>query len=114
MVCRGSVADCAVLSIPCQASRMKYPRQAMYTIKETAARTSVPVSLLRAWERRYGIVAPLRTPAGYRLYDDAAIDRLRTMRRLVDDGWSPSIAAAAIVHGEVPSEPTETGLPAER
>ena len=86
----------------------------MYTIKETAARTGVPVSLLRAWERRYGIVAPLRTPAGYRLYDDAAIDRLRTMRRLVDDGWSPSIAAAAIVHGEVPPEPTETALPAER
>jgi len=28
----------------------------MYTIKETAARTGIPVALLRAWERRYGVV----------------------------------------------------------
>jgi methanogenic corrinoid protein MtbC1 len=81
----------------------------MYTIKETSARTGISVPLLRAWERRYGIVAPVRTPAGYRLYDDAAIDRIRTVRRLVDAGWSPSVAAAAVVGGEVPSEFAETG-----
>jgi len=76
-----------------------YPRRTMYTIKETAARTGIPVALLRAWERRYGVVEPSRTGGGYRLYDDASIDRLRTMRRLVDDGWSPSVAAAAILRG---------------
>ena len=37
----------------------------MYTIKEAAQRTGVSVALLRAWERRYGIVAPLCTEAGY-------------------------------------------------
>jgi methanogenic corrinoid protein MtbC1 len=82
----------------------------MYTIKETAARTGIPVALLRAWERRYGVVEPSRTGGGYRLYDDASIDRLRTMRRLVDDGWSPSVAAAAILRGEVP--PPEPRPPA--
>lgn len=68
----------------------------MYTIKQAAARCGVPVQLLRAWERRYGVVTPSRTDAGYRLYDEAAISRLRAMRWLVDDGWTPSTAAAHI------------------
>ena len=42
----------------------------MYTIKQAAARSGVPVPLLRAWERRYGVVSPSRTPSGYRLYDE--------------------------------------------
>ncbi len=68
----------------------------MYTIKQAASRAGVSVPLLRAWERRYGIVDPARTDAGYRLYDDASIARLRAMRRLVDDGWSPRAAAATL------------------
>jgi methanogenic corrinoid protein MtbC1 len=58
--------------------------------------------VLRAWERRYGIVAPARTASGYRVYDDAAIARIQSMRRLVDDGWSPSAAAAAVIDGTAP------------
>jgi DNA-binding transcriptional MerR regulator/methylmalonyl-CoA mutase cobalamin-binding subunit len=76
----------------------------MYNIKEAAARTGVTVPVLRAWERRYGIVEPARTPGGYRLYDDGAIQRLRTMRRLVAEGWSPSSAAGAILAGNVPPD----------
>lgn len=72
----------------------------MYTIKQAAVRSGVSVPLLRAWERRYRIVEPARTAAGYRLYDDAALDRIRTMRRLVDAGWTPSTAAGAILSGE--------------
>jgi DNA-binding transcriptional MerR regulator len=72
----------------------------LYTIKQAAALSGVPVSLLRAWERRYGVVAPRRTPSGYRLYDDAAIEQLRAMRRLVDAGWSASTAAEAVKSGE--------------
>lgn len=69
----------------------------MYTIRQAAIRSGVNVPLLRAWERRYGIVAPARTDGGYRLYDDAAIDRLRAMRVLVDDGMSPRQAADQVV-----------------
>jgi DNA-binding transcriptional MerR regulator/methylmalonyl-CoA mutase cobalamin-binding subunit len=79
----------------------------MYNIKEAAARTGVSVPVLRAWERRYGIVEPARTPGGYRLYDDEALRRVRTMRRLVDDGWSPSTAAAALLSGEVAPDAVE-------
>lgn len=68
----------------------------MYTIKEAAARSGVGIPLLRAWERRYGVVAPTRTSSGYRLYDDAAIDRLRAMRQLIADGWSAQQAAERV------------------
>ena len=68
----------------------------MYTISEAAERAGVSVELLRAWERRYGIVEPKRTAAGYRLYDEAAIGRVRAMRGLVDEGWTPSAAAASL------------------
>jgi methylmalonyl-CoA mutase cobalamin-binding subunit len=78
----------------------------MYNIKQAAARAGVTVPVLRAWERRYGIVHPDRSSSGYRQFDDAAIARVRTMRLLVDAGWSPSAAAAAILAGTAPLAPT--------
>jgi DNA-binding transcriptional MerR regulator/methylmalonyl-CoA mutase cobalamin-binding subunit len=86
----------------------------MYTIKEAAARTGLSVPVLRAWERRYGVVTPSRTPGGYRVYDEPAIARLRSMRRLIDDGWSPSAAAAAVLAGgdlPAPTTPSQAGGP---
>lgn len=71
----------------------------MYTIRQAALRSGVSVPLLRAWERRYGIVEPARTASGYRLYDEQSLDRLRAMRRLVEDGWTPSTAAAHLREG---------------
>ena len=71
----------------------------MYTIRQAALRSGVSVPLLRAWERRYGIVEPARTASGYRLYDEESLDRLRAMRRLVEEGWTPSTAAAHLREG---------------
>jgi MerR family transcriptional regulator, light-induced transcriptional regulator len=68
----------------------------MYTIKEASARSGVGIPLLRAWERRYAVVAPTRTPSGYRLYDEAAIGRLQLMRQLIDAGWSARQAAERV------------------
>jgi DNA-binding transcriptional MerR regulator len=72
----------------------------VYTIREAARRSGVGVSLIRAWERRYGLVDPKRTPAGYRLYDDDAVARLRRVRQLTDAGWSASEAGRAVLAGE--------------
>jgi DNA-binding transcriptional MerR regulator/methylmalonyl-CoA mutase cobalamin-binding subunit len=68
----------------------------MYTIKEAAARAGVTVPLLRAWERRYRVVQPERTPAGYRLYTDEAVRRLRAVQQLIGEGWTAGNAAAAV------------------
>ena len=84
----------------------------MYTIKEAALRTGLTEPVLRAWERRYGVVTPARTAGGYRVYDEAALRRLRSMRRLIADGWSASAAAAAIIAGSEPATgdaPSGTG-----
>ncbi|WP_332666707.1 MerR family transcriptional regulator [Aeromicrobium sp.] len=71
----------------------------MYSVKHAAAMTGIPVDTLRMWERRYGVVTPLRTPAGYRLYDDAAIARLSAMQALVKAGWAPRRAAVQVTSG---------------
>ena len=92
-----------------------YAVQTMYTIKQAAARAGLTVPVLRAWERRYGIVSPARTPSGYRLYDDAAIARVSAMRRLVETGMAPSAAAAAIASGRSASpEPRNEPGPRRR
>jgi MerR family transcriptional regulator, light-induced transcriptional regulator len=76
-------------------------RHTLYTIKQASARTGLGAPVIRAWERRYGVVSPTRTPSGYRMYDDRAIMVLLTMRGLLDRGWTPSEAARAIDAGEV-------------
>ena len=71
----------------------------MYTVKHAAALTGIPAATLRMWERRYAVVAPVRSEGGYRLYDDAAIARLTAMRALVAAGWAPREAAAQVSSG---------------
>jgi DNA-binding transcriptional MerR regulator/methylmalonyl-CoA mutase cobalamin-binding subunit len=44
-------------------------------------RTGLTADLLRAWERRYGVVAPERSEGGQRLYSDEEIERLSLLRR---------------------------------
>jgi methanogenic corrinoid protein MtbC1 len=44
--------------------------------------------VLRAWERRYGVVIPVRTEGGQRLYSDADIERLAFLRALTERGYS--------------------------
>jgi DNA-binding transcriptional MerR regulator/methylmalonyl-CoA mutase cobalamin-binding subunit len=73
----------------------------MYSIKQASIRSGVSVPLIRAWERRYGVVSPKRTPSGYRLYDDRAIATLARVRELTESGWTASEASRAVIEGEV-------------
>ncbi|MBN2170637.1 MAG: cobalamin-dependent protein [Candidatus Krumholzibacteriota bacterium] len=57
-----------------------------HAIGFVARRTGIPPDLLRAWERRYGVVEPGRGPRGRRLYSDADVERLTLLRRAVDAG----------------------------
>ena len=75
----------------------------MYTIKQASRITGVSEASLRAWERRYGVVVPHRNESGYRVYDEEALAAVSTMRRLVNDGWSPAEAADAVRRGAVPA-----------
>jgi methanogenic corrinoid protein MtbC1 len=53
-----------------------------HSIAVVSRRTGLNQLLLRAWERRYGVVAPGRTDTGRRLYSDLDIERLLLLRRL--------------------------------
>ncbi len=65
----------------------------MMTISQAAQLTGVPEHTLRAWERRYGVFEPARTPGGYRVYSDDALERIRAMKALVESGLSPRAAS---------------------
>lgn len=62
-------------------------------IGEFARRVSVSPELLRAWERRYGLLQPIRTEGGFRLYTDDDAERVERMKRALDDGLSAAEAA---------------------
>jgi MerR family transcriptional regulator, light-induced transcriptional regulator len=72
----------------------------MYTIKHAAEMVGIPVATLRAWQRRYRVVNPERSTAGYRLYGNEDIAVLRRMQALVTSGWSPKEASKAAASGE--------------
>ncbi|NOT35444.1 MAG: MerR family transcriptional regulator [Candidatus Eisenbacteria bacterium] len=64
------------------------PRPARYTIRAVSALTGVNANTLRAWERRYRLLYPERTPGGYRLYDERALVTLRQIQTLLEAGVS--------------------------
>jgi MerR family transcriptional regulator, mercuric resistance operon regulatory protein len=51
-----------------------------YTISRLAERTGTSPDTLRYYERIGILPAPVRSPAGYRLYDDGAVSRLRFIK----------------------------------
>jgi DNA-binding transcriptional MerR regulator/methylmalonyl-CoA mutase cobalamin-binding subunit len=57
-----------------------------YPVRLVAIRTGLSPHVLRAWERRYGVVSPTRTEGGQRLYSDHDVERLLRLRRLTDQG----------------------------
>jgi len=59
-------------------------------IREVARITGVNAVTLRAWERRYGLIVPLRTPKGHRLYEEAHIQRIRDILTWLNRGVSVS------------------------
>src|SRR4051794_36098141 len=65
-------------------------------IGELSRRVGVSGHLLRAWETRYGLLHPFRSPGGYRLYSDADAERIRRMKEHLAAGLSAAEAASAV------------------
>ncbi len=64
---------------------MRIPERT-YEINEVAALTGLAPARLRAWERRYDVVRPRRTPNGYRAYTADQVALLRAFARLIARG----------------------------
>lgn len=64
-----------------------------FPIRVLSDKTTVGTSTLRAWERRYGLLQPERTPKGHRLYSEIDVKRVKKILDLLDDGHTlPKIA----------------------
>jgi len=75
-------------------------------IGELAKRTGVSPELLRAWEQRYGLLQPTRTPGGFRLYSAADEARVQRMQGLVAGGLAAAQAASLVLSGVEPAPRT--------
>ena len=69
--------------------------QPAFNIAAVERDTGLSKDTLRVWERRYGFPAPGRDANGERLYPQAQVEKLRLIRRLLDDGHRPARIVAA-------------------
>ena len=57
-----------------------------FPIRELSARCNVNTVTIRAWERRYGLLTPMRTEKGHRLYTDNDVKRIKKILEWIDRG----------------------------
>lgn len=62
------------------------PDTPLYPIREVSRLTGVNSVTLRAWERRYGLIRPQRTPKGHRLYAQDDIARIERILQWLNRG----------------------------
>src|SRR3954470_13892617 len=88
--------------------------ETLIRIGELSRRLGVSADRLRAWERRYAVLQPIRTAGGFRLYSRADELRVRAMQRHLAAGLSAAEAAGAALSGvpEPPAAP-DAGVEAE-
>jgi MerR family transcriptional regulator, light-induced transcriptional regulator len=75
-------------------------------IGELSRRAGVSPELLRAWERRYGLLQPTRSAGGLRLYSPDDLARVQAMQQHLADGFAAAEAAALAIRtaGDVEDE----------
>ena len=80
---------------------MEFPGNSpLLRIGELSRRLGISDHVLRAWENRYGLLQPVRSPGGFRLYSEADERRIRRMQAYLADGLSAAFdepAAQAVL-----------------
>lgn len=81
--------------------------QGKYNIKAVTQLTGVQAGTLRAWERRYDIVRPVRNELGHRLYTDEHVRKIKWLVQKIENGFTISQAISllkkdVITHEENP------------
>jgi DNA-binding transcriptional MerR regulator len=79
-------------------------------IGELSKRAGVSPELLRAWERRYGLLRPGRSAGGLRLYSPADVERVALMQQHLAEGMAAAEAAALAVRDRVDEEAARNAL----
>ncbi len=63
-----------------------FKEEDLFPIREVARLTGVNPVTLRAWERRYGLIQPVRTDSGHRLYSPTDVDTVRSVLAWIERG----------------------------
>ncbi|MDQ2077853.1 MerR family transcriptional regulator [Marinimicrobium sp. ABcell2] len=79
-------------------------------IREVARQTGINPVTLRAWERRYGLLKPLRTAKGHRLYRPEDIQRVQEIQRWLSRGLAVSQVKGLLENGEESGGVIQEGL----
>lgn len=74
------------------------PSDDLLPIGEVARLTGVNPVTLRAWERRYGLIKPQRTPKGHRLYPQDQVQRVQAVLRWLERGAAVSQVRELLDH----------------
>lgn len=64
-----------------------------YNLKAVVQKTGIPAASLRAWEKRYAILTPVRKANGHRVYPASEVAKLMRIKALMAQGMSISQAA---------------------
>jgi MerR family transcriptional regulator, light-induced transcriptional regulator len=83
---------------------------ARFRIGELGYRVGVSPDVLRAWERRYGLLKPSRSEAGYRLYTERDESRVRLMQHHLGRGLSAAEAAQEVARMEHDGNPPDASV----
>jgi DNA-binding transcriptional MerR regulator len=81
----------------------------LYPIRTVSTLTGVNPITLRAWERRYGLVKPTRTPSGHRVYTRTDIDMVHRILALTENGVSIGRVREALAAKAAPTPLAEKG-----
>lgn len=74
--------------MPKQTQKLNTTEDGLFPIRTVSSITGVNSITLRAWERRYGLITPVRTPKGHRLYTQNDIDLIQQVLGLLENGIS--------------------------
>lgn len=82
-----------------------------YTIAAVSRLTGVSCHALRAWERRYGFPAPLRSPTGHRRYDADQVEMIRRIAERLRGRAAIGEVIARLRSGAIPAIAPEQPAP---
>jgi MerR family transcriptional regulator, light-induced transcriptional regulator len=77
-------------------ARSRLAESELFPIRTVSNLTGVNAITLRAWERRYGLVTPVRTDGGQRLYRRKEIELIQRIVALLDKGMPISQVARSV------------------
>ncbi|MDO7897383.1 MerR family transcriptional regulator [Pseudomonas citrulli] len=88
--------------------------QGWLPIREVARQTGVNAVTLRAWERRYGLIVPHRTPKGHRLFNAEHVQRIQGILTWINRGVAVSKIKPLLDTPQPAAEPVENDWQRQR